>query len=349
MIRPELSLIKLLIRKELYDKYRTYISIPKEEIELQNLYKHLDNLISEYNRDISFEEYCAYVQTNTFTKQDTTTALLDVIKDQDIQPDLAECLLVQFKQRSLANAIALQAIKITEGTGSLGDLSKLLENHEEEIDTSDDPFVSTNLQELYEQRVKKHGLRWRLKTLNRMLGSLRKGDFGFIFARPETGKTTFIASETTFMAEQLDEDAGPIIWFNNEEQGSKVKLRCYQASLGCTKLELYANLPGNREAYMEKTHGKLKLYDSGSIHKHTVESLCRRYKPSLIIFDQIDKINNGNLSGDALDDQLKKGAAIVVLSKTIIDANRLALDALKAQGDLLESVTLPKSLMLDHD
>lgn len=67
------------------------------------------------------------------------------------------------------------------------------------------------------------------------------------------------------------------------------------------------------------------------------------------LFDQIDKINNGNLSGDALDDQLKKGAAIVVLSKTIIDANRLALDALKAQGDLLESVTLPKSLMLDHD
>ena len=67
------------------------------------------------------------------------------------------------------------------------------------------------------------------------------------------------------------------------------------------------------------------------------------------LFDQIDKINNGNLSGDALDDQLKKGAAIVVLSKTIIEANRLALDALKAQGDLLESVTLPKSLMLDHD
>ena len=67
------------------------------------------------------------------------------------------------------------------------------------------------------------------------------------------------------------------------------------------------------------------------------------------LFDQIVQINDGNLSGDALNEQLKKGAAIVVLSKTIIDANRLALDALKVQGDLLESVTLPKSLMLDND
>ena len=67
------------------------------------------------------------------------------------------------------------------------------------------------------------------------------------------------------------------------------------------------------------------------------------------LFEQIEKINNGNLSADALDEQLKKGAAIVVLSKTIIDANRLALDALKAQGDLIESMSLPKSLMLDNE
>lgn len=55
--------------------------------------------------------------------------------------------------------------------------------------------------------------------------------------------------------------------------------------------QLFANLPKNGQQYMEKTHGKLKIYDSGAIHKNTVESLCRRYKPSLIIFDQIDKIH----------------------------------------------------------
>jgi replicative DNA helicase len=80
-------------------------------------------------------------------------------------------------------------------------------------------------------RFKSRVYSWRLKSLNTALGSLRMGDFGFVFARPETGKTTFLASEVTFMAEQTE---GNILWFNNEEQGGKVKSRCYQATLGLT-------------------------------------------------------------------------------------------------------------------
>ena len=64
--------------------------------------------------------------------------------------------------------------------------------------------------ELYNETIATPGLRWRLGSLNRMLGSLRKGDFGFIFARPETGKTTFLASEVTNFATQLEQ---PILWF----------------------------------------------------------------------------------------------------------------------------------------
>lgn len=41
---------------------------------------------------------------------------------------------------------------------------------------------------------------------------------------------------------------------------------------------------------MQKTKGKIKLYDSSQIHRRTVEKICKQLKPSLIIFDQIDKI-----------------------------------------------------------
>jgi len=300
MTRPELSLIKLLLNQELYDKYRSYITLPKEEIELQNLYKHLDTLILEYKRDISFEEFCIYVQTNTFNKQDTTNALLDILKQQDIQLDLAQSLLVQLKERNLANAIALQAIKITEGTGSLNDLSKLLEDHEEDVeDTIEDPFVSTDLKELYEQRVLKHGLRWRLRTLNRMLGSLRKGDFGFIFARPETGKTTFLASEISFFAGQLKEEDGPILWFNNEEDGQKVQLRIFQSTLGLSHLDLFKDIKSSNEEYYNLTKDKIKIIDSAQTSKSDVERICKKYNPSLIVFDQIDKVKG--FDGDRED------------------------------------------------
>ncbi len=56
---------------------------------------------------------------------------------------------------------------------------------------------------------------------------------------------------------------------------------------------------------MQKTKGKHLLYDAkGSINKYTVEQLCRRYKPSLLIFDQIDKI----VGFEADREDLKLGA-----------------------------------------
>jgi hypothetical protein len=120
-----------------------------------------------------------------------------------------------------------------------------------------------------------------------MLGSLRQGDFGFVFARPETGKTTFLASEVTYMASQTQ---SPILWFNNEEQGNKVKIRCYQAALGLQLHEVMRDRDEHKRQYLEYTSGNIKLFDEANIFKRQVEELCQRFKPGLIIFDQIDKI-----------------------------------------------------------
>jgi replicative DNA helicase len=87
-----------------------------------------------------------------------------------------------------------------------------------------------------------------LNWLNKSLGSLRKGDFGFIFARPETGKTTFLASEMTHMVTQTE---GDILWFNNEEQGKKVAFRCYQALFGVDSETLFGS---NVDSYKEEYH-----------------------------------------------------------------------------------------------
>jgi replicative DNA helicase len=123
-----------------------------------------------------------------------------------------------------------------------------------------------------------------------MMGSLRKGDFGFLFARPETGKTTFLASEITHMASQLSEEDGPILWLNNEEQGKKVKMRMYQAALGCTTVDLLRDLKGAQQQFNKITNCKIKLYDESIISRRVVEGLCKELKPSLIVIDQIDKI-----------------------------------------------------------
>lgn len=294
---PELSVIKCLLDYNTWETYKDVLSVKDLSKEVHPFFSALDSFHQQNvsKESLSTGDLANLVLASSHKDKEYNVGVLEQLEKLSVSPDTTAILIQSILSNKALKAISLAAYDVTEGRMDPAKLKEMFQDFlgQEEAASQEEvvEFVTDDLEELVDGAIKHHGLRWRLSTLNQMLGSLRKGDFGFIFARPETGKTTFLASETTFMAEQLDEAAGPIIWFNNEEQGSKVKLRCYQASLGCTMPQLFADLPGNRDRYMEKTHGKLKLYDSGNIHKNTVESLCRRYKPSLIIFDQIDKIH----------------------------------------------------------
>jgi hypothetical protein len=69
-----------------------------------------------------------------------------------------------------------------------------------------------------------------------------------------------------------------------------VGLRAVQASLGADLNTLRANRETLGAEYLRLTQGKLKILDRAGIHKREVEKLCKEYKPSLLVFDQTDKI-----------------------------------------------------------
>ena len=180
-------------------------------------------------------------------------------------------------------------------------IDKFSDFEHQEIEDDEAESVNMDLEDLYESQVQSPGLRWRLDWLNKSLGSLRKGDFGFVFARPETGKTTFLASEMTHMITQTE---GDIIWFNNEEQGKKVGVRCYQALLGLTTKQLFDDVKGNASKYKDLTQNRIKIYDfEDSSSTGRIEQILKESNPSLIIFDQIDKIKG--FKADRHDLQLK--------------------------------------------
>jgi KaiC/GvpD/RAD55 family RecA-like ATPase len=288
-----LQLLKLLLNYNYYNKYNNYISkfFNKDNIELYTLYNFLVSLHNKYEKDITLEEYTLYVLTNCTEKyKESLAVLLESLSNVDESSVVVEDIIKDLEYRQKAYDVALAALEVSEGRKDFNDLlvlAKDLNVSESDSIASESMFVTNDLEELYNEQIHKQGLRWRLGTLNRMLGSLRPGDFGFIFARPETGKTTFLASEISHFAKQVDK---PILWFNNEEQGSKVQLRLYQAMLGCTLTELFSDIHGNKQRYLELGGSNIKIFDSASIHRKQVEQLVRELEPSLIIFDQIDKI-----------------------------------------------------------
>lgn len=99
------------------------------------------------------------------------------------------------------------------------------------------------------------------------------------------------------MLDQTDKD---IIWFNNEEQGSKVMLRVYQSYFGVPVYELIANAKHYKQLFQDATNGRFKLFDSASIERSTVEKVLQRCNPGLIIYDQIDKIKGFKADRDDL-------------------------------------------------
>lgn len=290
-----LPLISLLLNNTLYLKHSNIIKdIIKDNKELTILINYLEKLHNKYEKDLSTEEFCLYVLTNCQDKdKEVLGTLLKEIRSVDTNSLVLEDILKDVLQRHSAYQLAISALEVSEGRKDYTDLLVLADNlnaTKSDSDSTEGMFVTNDLEELYDDGVKKQGLRWRLQTLNRMLGSLRRGDFGFIFARPETGKTTFLVSEVTNFASQVTDEVGPIIWFNNEEQGNKVQLRLYQALLGCSLTELFSDIKGNRQRYLERGGDKIKLYDSAAIHRKQVEQIVRELRPSLVIFDQLDKI-----------------------------------------------------------
>lgn len=293
---PEIAFFKLLLNSELYHKYGSLVNVDRYQLpELSILYRTLKIYHEKYPDKVSkIDEYAAFFFSYyPRLKKDEIDAYQDLfrqVRESAVSDEQAQDLLQQIANRQAATTLATCAIDFSEGKvdkSKVQEATKWLTEGVEAV-SQHSQFVTDDLNEILEATYLRPGLRWRLPSLNRSLGSLRKGDFGFVFARPETGKTTFLASEVTKFAEQSD---GPIIWFNNEEQGQKVKLRCYQAALGVPREYLITNRQKAIDEYQRITKGNIKLVDSSTLFRSEVESILScTGRPALVIFDQIDKI-----------------------------------------------------------
>ena len=293
-----------------YDKYYKYINLNYIKINFVNLYKIFLVVANFYqknnNKSLNKTELELAYHTNYLledSERDELSSTLDRILATDIStPDQVTSYLEEHRKRCLSGEVAKLALDVEDGSANVEDLlEKFQEFEHQAIEDDTIESINMNLQDLYQSQVATPGLRWRLEWLNKSLGSLRKGDFGFIFARPETGKTTFLASEMTHMITQTD---GDILWFNNEEQGKKVAVRCYQALLGKTNKELFGDLKTNANEYKERIQDRLKIYDFEDSSRATrIEQIIKTTNPALIIFDQVDKIKG--FKADRYDLELK--------------------------------------------
>jgi len=309
----EKQIIKLFCEDiNLFTKYYKYVNINYIKINYNDIYK-LFNIVSLYyskyntSTTITNNELEIFYNSNYLLRdqerKELSLLIEDIFNQDTTNKSIIVSLLEEHRRRSLAGQVAMMALDVEGGKKSTEDLLNLFNEFEhQEVEADEITPVDMDLENLYDTQISTPGLRWRIDWLNKSLGSLRKGDFGFIFARPETGKTTFLASEITHMVGQTD---GDVLWFNNEEQGKKVGIRVYQAALGLTLHELFEDKSTNKERYNKLTGNRIHILDfEDSSNKSRIEAVLKQYNPALIIFDQIDKIRG--FKGERNDLELKQ-------------------------------------------
>ena len=308
----EKQIIKLFCEdKELFTKYYKYVNINYIKTNYNNIYKIFNSINNYYikyniNNNININDLDIFYNTEYMLKEQERKELkllLEEVFNQDItNRDALIGLLDEHRHRAIAGEVALVSLDVETGKKPVQDLLELFNKFEQQEMELDVPKpIEMDLEKLYDSQVATPGLRWRVNWLNQALGSLRKGDFGFIFARPETGKTTFLASEITHMVSQTE---GEVLWFNNEEQGNKVAIRCYQAALGLPQDYLFDNRERRQREYVQATGNRIKILDfEDSNNKLRIENILKTSNPALIIFDQIDKIKG--FKGERNDLELK--------------------------------------------
>ena len=302
----ELYILKASLNYEAFTKYRKYLDefFSEPKFSLRKIYQSICKIFDETgNKEtIGSEELSLRFFTDfPFQKKKDAeyfSAVLERLSKIDGPSENMDSLLRKLKEKGMVTEIARAAINMAEGSSDPEKFISTLDEYlaykkgDKSTEVSNTEFVSEELGVLFQNTVYSGGLNWRLQCLRESLGPLRKGDFGFLFARPETGKTTFLASEISNFLTQVQ---SPILWFNNEEQGGKVFSRVYQAVFGVKTHELMANPDHYYSLWKDMgLSGKLLLYDNAAIHRNDVSRLVEQHKPSCVVFDQIDKLKGFN-------------------------------------------------------
>jgi replicative DNA helicase len=286
--------------KENLSKYRRYI---KPHVVMKETNTILDGMDKYYKTfpsvtDFAWDSFSAFLiadQSKRLTDDSIVKLRMMLSKAKSFVPHHAhEEVVKTLIELDYLALIMEECEKVKEGSSDLEHVHILATNALKDVERyieKDELFVSADLSAIAD-RITSSGYEWRLDALNRSLGPLRTGNFVIVAARVEVGKTTFLASEVSYLAQQLPKDR-PVVWVNNEEESSVVFFRIVQAALGIESKTIiadskkamvdYAALMGGNKDKIRVTKDMNNMRD--------LETLFREVNPGLIIFDQLDKVD----------------------------------------------------------
>ena len=308
----ELSLIRSLMDKEFYTEHRG-ARCPDRlfSADARKIKQTIDTAMDRYERTVTPDEIEALFMSNnptmtTAQKQAYSALFGSIKKETPMGSDIAQEVLSKLFQQVVGEDIANLGFDYVNGDKTtLEPLRNLMEMYGDDFT----PNLKVEWEDIdLETLMSKADLeaRWtfNIPVLTRKVEGVNAGHLIEVGARPNTGKTSFHASLIASPNGFAHQGANCII-LCNEEGYHRVGARYLTAATGMTMQEIKQNPVKARELYAPVKE-RIKIKDATGRDMNWVESICKAYKPDVVLLDMGDKFAKGGFARQ--DESLKANA-----------------------------------------
>tara|TARA_R110000772_G_scaffold169287_6_gene281165 strand:- start:1465 stop:2685 length:1221 start_codon:yes stop_codon:yes gene_type:complete len=291
------ELLQLLLDKDFYknNKHRVYASL-FDGSDLKPIYTTIVDAHEKFDGNLSVQDIEALYEAKNPTinqvKRDNIKILLrEIFSRNSLNSQVAEEVLAETYKQKIGGEVAQIGVLMEAGEiTDLLPLKKLIERVGESISyTEEYVHCTTDIDTLLKDASDENRWLFNLRALRNRVPGVGQGELCILFARPNTGKTAFHISLCYGPGGFLEQGA-KVHTLVNEEPSKRSMLRAISSSTGASFEEMQEDIEFSKNAWRD-LKPKVNMFDAHGMSIDEIDSYCERYKPDVLVVDQLDKIS----------------------------------------------------------
>jgi len=292
----EKQIIKLLLGKKFYTRYKGQISRNVFQGSFGSLFDTVQKAHEKYDADIKIDELYA-LHTTMFNpaltraaKEQFSELIEDIKQTQQPSKEIADDIVKILVERDVAQKIAIEATEIFNGRpADFNTIVSIIEKHKHGLPIEKIDAVTNDIGELIEKLNVVSKWQFNLTVLKNNISGIGPGNLMIAFARPEVGKTAFWVSLCA-APNGFAEQGAKIHAFINEEPAVRTQMRAISCFTGYNKEQIVDDIDKVHKDWI-KIKDNIKMIDTVDWSLDDIDSHCEKHKPDIIVIDQLDKVN----------------------------------------------------------
>lgn len=306
----EPQIIALLLSRENFDKAKALVTKDMFDKKFKTIFDAVMHYHTKYEGDLS-KDNLLLVHKNLYpampdsTREAVEEAIKSIPDEVDGDPKFVMDTLTEFWRREMARQVGETAIDIWNGESSnFGDLRQMVDqiiNQDSVTGILSMQREETDVETLFLEFEEEPDFPFPLTTLQDEIAGTYRGNLGIVFARPESGKSSFCA----FLTAEAIRRGHTVGYIMNEETAKRMKARILTAYFNVHKDNYQESLEEMKTVYKKDIEDKLFMMDSVGSEISEVDQFTKLNKIDLLFIDQLDKVKVNGEFGRG-DERLKE-------------------------------------------